>query len=77
MKTYLEQIGSEKLEAAARIDDSYDAVTPIEDELGISDGGICALVIDEKEWIAAEFDERLDMLVDWLELEENYQPEVA
>jgi hypothetical protein len=69
MKTYLEQIGSEKLEAAARIDDSYDAVTPIEDELG--------LVIDEKEWIAAEFDERLDMLVDWLELEENYQPEVA
>ena len=73
MHTYLKTVPAEALAHAARNSDIDAALAPLMALLGITDGGVAALVFDEDGWSDADPTQRLAMLHHWLETEDNYR----
>lgn len=68
----LSRITPGHIAAAARTDDLDDAVRPLQDLAGITDGGIASLSLSAALWHHARPPDREHMLRNWIEIERLY-----
>ena len=66
----------ETMRRCVRMDDLDAACARIQDLLGVTDGGLAAMHLDEDDWAAADWEERMDMFRHYVRVEIEYVTEV-